>query len=166
MATGHRSGSHTDIAPPDAAQPAVSEDEKAAAAEAKAAEAKKSKPTERFVEYLVPRRATASYIDEKGKRRKIETRPSEAHRLASVADDGSYSSRVGVANARADITPQQWAAVGISATEKVVWEFGNDWRVPARQLSAEQIDYLLTEDRKHNGVRFELVDGNGNKVDR
>lgn len=166
MATGQPD---SPIQPPDEATPAPSEDEKAQAAQAEAeaaAEAEKAKPDERFIEYVVPRRATASYIDEKGKRRKIETRPSEAHRHATVASDGSYSSRVGVANAKADISVQDWAAVGISATDNQVWEFANDWRVPARRLSAEQIDYLLVEDRKYNGVRFELVDGNGNSVDR
>lgn len=168
MATGH--STHVHVKPADDADPALSDEDKAKAAEDEAvaaAEVKKDAPHARFVEYVVPRRATASYVDEKGKRRPIVTRPSgEPHAHASVADDGSYSSRVGVANARATISVQDWARVGISATEKVVWDFGNNWRVTAKKFTDEQLDFLFGEDRRINGVRFELVDGNGNKVDR
>lgn len=163
MATEH-------IAPPEHATPAVSDVDRVKAAEVEAADAHKRKPAERFVEYVVPRRATASYVDEHGKRRPIVTRPSEAHRHASVANDGSYSSRVGVASARARITPQDWAANGITgATQTLVWDFSNNWRVPAAKLTAEQIDFLLVDDPRINKLpvpRFEVVDGNGNKVDR
>lgn len=157
------------IQPTDHAETAVPDVERAKAAEVEAAEAHTRKGAERFVEYVVPRRATASYVDEHGKRRPIVTRPSEAHRHASVANDGSYSSRVGVANARARITPQDWAANGITgATQTLVWDFTNNWRVPAAKLTAEQIDFLLNEDPRINKLpapRFEVVDGNGNKVD-
>jgi hypothetical protein len=92
-------------------------------------------------------------------RRRIETRPS------GESDDGSYASRVGVASAVARIRPQDWPA-GITASQNFVWDFTNNWRIPAAALSDEQIDCLLVEDRKYNGVRFELVDGTGQKVDR
>jgi hypothetical protein len=163
MATVHiESADHAEQTLPDA--------ERAKVAEAEAAEADKRKPAERFVEYVVPRRATASYVDEHGKRRTIASRPSEGHRHASVADDGSNSSRVGGASARARITPQDWAANGITgATQTLVWDFANSWRVPASALTTEQIAFLLEDDARINKLRasrFELVDGHGNKVDR
>jgi hypothetical protein len=169
MATEHPIHIESLIEPPPDATPVLPDEEKAAAAEQEAVQAKEAKPSERFVEYVVPRRASTSYVDEHGKRRPIVTRPSDPHAYASVADDGSYASRVGVASARAKITPHDWASNGISgATETLVWDFDNDWRVPARKLSAEQIDFLLTDDARINKLpspRFELVDGNGNKVD-
>lgn len=157
------------IAPADQAETAVPDAVRVKAAEVEAAEVHKRKPVERFVEYVVPRRATASYVDEHGKRRPIVTRPSQAHRHATVANDGSPSSHIGVANARARITPGDWAANGIQgATQTLVWDFNNNWRVPASKLSSEQIDFLLNEDARINKLpapRFELVDGHGNKVD-
>lgn len=160
MATGF--GDSNLIEPVDSAQPAVSEDDKAKVAEAEAAadvEAANNAPTQRFVEFVLPRAATASYVDENGKRRRIETRPS------GEVDDGSYASRVGVASAEAVIRPQDWPAP-IVADQTLRWDFANNWRVPAASLSVEQLDCLLIEDRRHNGVRFELVDGTGRKVDR
>jgi hypothetical protein len=165
MATEYPSHIESLIEPPSDATPVLPDEEKAKAAEQQAAEAAEAKPSERFVEYVVPRRATASYVDEHGKRRPIVTRPSDPHAHASVANDGSYASSVGVASARAKISVQDWANVGIAANDTLVWDFGNNWRVPASRLSAEQIDYLLGEDRRYNGVRFELVDGNGREVD-
>jgi hypothetical protein len=156
---------HGQIQPPDAATPALTEEEQAKAAEDEAAASAEAKPGERFVEYVVPRRATASYVDEHGKRRPIVTRPSEPHAYASQSAEPSYAARVGVASARAKISVQDWANVGIAANDTLVWDFGNNWRVPASRLSTEQIDYLLGEDRRYNGVRFELVDGNGREVD-
>lgn len=157
------------IQPTDRAETAVPDTERVKAAEVEAAEAHKRKPAERFVEYVVPRRATASYVDEHGKRRPLVTRPSEAHRHSSVANDGSYSSHVGVANARARITPGDWAANGITdATQTLVWDFNNNWRVPASKLTDEQITFLTEDDARINKLpapRFELVDGHGNKVD-
>jgi hypothetical protein len=150
------------------AQVLPSDDEKAQAEKAEAAEAHKRKPAERFVEYVVPRRATTSYVDEHGNRKQIASRPSQAHRHASVADDGSYSSHIGAASARARITPQDWAANGITATETLVWDFANNWRVSAAKLTDEQVTFLLEDDARINKLpapRFELVDGHGKKVD-
>jgi hypothetical protein len=170
MASSHHGDAVSSIEPTDVAQEAVSDTAKAEAAEAEAAaaaEAVKNAPNERFIEYVVPRRATATYVDEHGKRRALATRPSSTHEHASRSSQPSYASRVGVANARAQISPADWAAVGVAAKndDKLVWDFANNWRIPASQLSPEQIRYLLVDDRGHNGLRFELVDGQGNKVD-
>lgn len=157
------------IQPTELAETAVPDAERAQVAEAEAAEAHKRKPVERFVEYVVPRRATASYVDEHGKRRPLVTRPSQPHRHATVANDGSNSSHVGVANARAKITPGDWAANGIEGpSQTLVWDFNNNWRVPAGKLTDEQITFLTEDDARINKLpapRFELVDGHGNKVD-
>lgn len=167
MAFG-RQDSQSPIEPADTAQEAVSDDVRAEAAQAEAAaaaEAAQNAPTARFLEYVVPRRAAATYVDERGQRRQIVTRPSEAHEHASTAPESSYASRVGVGNARAVIRSATWAQLLGGEYDTVVWDFANNWRVPASQLSADQINYLLVDDRQYNGVRFELVDGNGNKVD-
>jgi hypothetical protein len=87
-----------------------------------------------------------------------------------VANDGSFASHVGTESARAKITPQDWAANGISGvTQTLVWDSTNEWRVPASKLSAEQIDFLLNDHPRINKLLsppFALVDGNGNQVAR
>jgi hypothetical protein len=139
------------IASPDQATQAPSDADKAnAAAEAAAAAAAPPNPAARFVQYTVPRKAAA----------RVVTRPSTEHPYAERPTEGGYASKIGVASARAEILPQHWAQLGIPATQKLVWEKGNNWRVPASRLSGEQLDYLL-----HNDNRFELVDGAGRRVD-
>ncbi|OBJ08281.1 hypothetical protein [Mycobacterium sp. 1465703.0] len=128
---------HNPIQPPDAsAAPAVSDDDKAKA-RAAAAEAAKGKPGDKFVLYLGPSNITRNKEDLK----KRSTRLGE----------GTY----------AEITPQQWAAVGISAKAAVKWTVANNWRVPVSAFTDEQLDYLLT-----NSKRFELIDGEGNPAER
>lgn len=136
----------------DTAAPAVSEEAKAKA-EAQAAEkaSAAAESGERFVQYLTPLRAANNTV----------TRPSGAG-----AGDGSPASRVGVASAESVITAAQWKQVGVEATGDVVWNFDNNWRVPASELSKAQIDYLLTTDRRYNGKRFELVDAAGKAVNQ
>ncbi|OBK14090.1 hypothetical protein [Mycobacterium asiaticum] len=129
------------------AQPAVSEEDKAKA-EAQAAAADAPKSDERFVQYLTPLRAA----------NKAVTRPSGAG-----TGDGSPASRVGVASAECIITEQHWAQVGI-AGKSLVFSFDNNWRVPVSQVTDAQLKYLLNDDRRYNGVRFEVVDADGNKV--
>lgn len=149
--TPRSGGSTPPIESPVGAAPAVSEDEKAAA-QAQAAEQKTETGDqgERFVQYVVPLRAAQQVV----------SRPS------GFQGDGSPASRVGVASAETSITPQQWNSVGVPATEPLVWNFDNNWRIPVSRLSELQLNYLLKDDRKYNGVRFELVDGAGNKVDQ
>lgn len=150
------------IEAPDAAVPALSEEDKAAAAEAEAkaaAEAKKNAHKDRYVLYVVPGRAAANRVDPETKE-KLASRPSE-----NPNPSGTYGARVGVASVEAVIRPQDWPA-HITATDTLRWEFP-EWRVPAARLSEEQIDWLLNEEPKLIGARrFELVDGNGNKVDQ
>jgi hypothetical protein len=141
------------IEPPDSAQAAVSDVEKAKAdaeAAVAAAEAAKTAPDGRFVQYLVPLLAAQQVV----------SRPSGA------PSDGSPASRIGANSAETHITPEQWNSQGIPATTTLEWNMSNNWRVPVEQLTELQLNFLLVGDRKHNGVRFELVDGNGNKVDR
>lgn len=128
---------HNPIQPPDEnAAPAVSDDDKAKA-RAEAAEAAKDKPGDKFVLYLGPTNITRNKEDLK----KRSTRLGE----------GTY----------AEITPQQWAAVGISAKAAVKWNVANDWRLPVSAFTDEQLDYLLS-----NSKRFELVDRDGNPTER
>ncbi|TDL05454.1 hypothetical protein [Mycobacterium paragordonae] len=149
--TPRSGGSTPPIEAPEGAAPAVSEDDKAKAAEAQAAkQAESGDKDARFVQYVIPLRAAQQVV----------SRPS------GFQGDGSPASRVGVASAETSITPQQWNAVGIPASEPLVWNFDNNWRIPVSKLSDLQLNYLLTEDRRYNGVRFELVDGAGNKVDK
>ncbi|MBI2702103.1 hypothetical protein [Mycobacterium sp. 23] len=152
MAAGQpRSGGSTPpIESTEGAAPAVSEDEKAQAQAQAAEQGESGDSDERFVQYVVPLRAAAQVV----------SRPS------GFQGDGSPSSRVGVASAETTISPQQWNAVGIPASEPLVWNFDNNWRIPVSKLSKLQLNYLLVDDRKYNGVRFELVDGAGNKVDQ
>lgn len=111
-------------------------DEDKAKAEAAAA-APKSDSGGKFVLYTGARTAAAN-ADELKKR-------------DSRLGEGTY----------AEITVQQWAEVGIHADCALVWKLQNNYRVPASSLTDAQLDYLLT-----NSKRFELVDANGNKVDR
>ncbi|ORA25165.1 hypothetical protein [Mycobacterium aquaticum] len=111
-------------------------DEDKAKAEAEAA-APQSDSGGKFVFYTGARTAAANAEE-------LKNRPS---RLG----EGTY----------AEITVQQWAEVGIEAKTSLVWKLQNNYRVPASALSDAQLDYLLT-----NSNRFELVDGNGNKVER
>lgn len=127
--------------PDDTAQPVLPDAEKAqAAAEAEAVR----DPNERFVQYVVPRNAAARAV----------TRPS-----GETAGGTSYASRIGDAIAVAEISPKDWAQVGIPASETLRWHRPNNWRVPEKRLSSEQLDYLLLND-----ARFELVDRDGNLV--
>ncbi|OBK04706.1 hypothetical protein A5746_10845 [Mycolicibacterium conceptionense] len=111
-------------------------DENRARAEAAAA-APKSDSGGKFVLYTGPRTAAANAEE-------LKNRPT---RLG----EGTY----------AEITVQQWAEVGIHADRTLVWKLQNNFRVPASSLTDAQLDYLLT-----NSKRFELVDADGNKVDR
>lgn len=143
-------GSTAPIESPEGAAPAVSEEDKAKSDAAAAEQSSESGDrSERFVQYVVPLRAAQQTV----------SRPS------GFQGDGSPASRVGVASAETVITPQQWNAVGVPADEPLVWNFDNNWRIPVSRLSELQLNYLLKDDRKYNGVRFELVDGAGNKVD-
>jgi hypothetical protein len=143
----------TEIQPPANATPAASDEEKGAAAEAEAAaaaEAVANADSLRFVQYVVAVRAAA----------KLVTRPSGADTAGPNA-----ASRIGVGAAIAQFSVQDWAKAGITTTEPTVWNFDNNWAVAADKFSAAQLEFLLVEDRRWNGIRFELVDGNGNKVD-
>lgn len=111
-------------------------DEDKAKAEAEAA-APKSDSGGKFVLYTGPRTAAANADELKNR--------------ATRLGEGTY----------AEITVQQWAEVGIHAKQSLVWKLQNNFRVPASSLTDAQLDYLLT-----NSKRFELVDANGNKVDR
>ena len=102
-----------------------------------AAAAPKSDSGGKFVLYTGPRTAAAN----------AEELKNRATRLG----EGTY----------AEITVQQWAEVGIHAENALVWKLQNNFRVPASSLTDAQLDYLLT-----NSKRFELVDADGNKVDR
>lgn len=143
------------IESPDAAETAMSEEEKeqAEADAAAAAAAEAADPTKRFVQYVVPKRAAG----------KVVSRPStEPHAYASRAAVDTVAAQVGVASAVARIHPHHFEQLGIEApSDTVVWNFDNNWRVPASRFSAAALDYLLTNDN-----RFELVDGSGKKVDR
>lgn len=120
----------------DTAQVAVS-DENKAKAESAASAPKSSHPNARFVLYTGPRTAVAN--------------AEELKKRASRLGEGTY----------AEITPAQWAQVGIKANTAVVWRLQNNYLVPASELTDAQIDYLLT-----HSTRFELVDGAGMKVER
>lgn len=149
------------IASTDQAQPALSDaDRDQAQADAAAAAGRPGDPNRRFVQYVTPRNAASSYVDEHGIRRKIVTRPSNPHAHALRPNTGSYASKIGVSSTKAQIRPETWAQLGIHATHTLVWDFSNGWRIPASRLTDEQLDYLLLND-----PRFELVDGRGNKVD-
>lgn len=163
MATGphvSRTDNQNPIAPPDAAQTAQSEEDKSKAAEvelAKAAEKQVAASDERFLVYTVPALAAS----------KVVSRPSgEAHAHATRADASTYANRVGVAAAMATITSQQWAALGVPDAPHTEWNLDNNWSIPVKDLADGQINYLLNIDPKYNGKRFELVDGNGQKVER
>lgn len=91
----------------------------------------------KFVLYTGPRTAAANAEELKKRRSRL--------------GEGSY----------AEISVQQWAEVGIAAERSLVWKLQNNFRVPASALTDAQLDYLLT-----NSKRFELVDADGNKVDR
>lgn len=136
------------IESPAQAQAAASDADKA---KARAEAAAPADPAERFVLFTSPSRAMSKAV----------SRPSGAGQ-----SDGSYAAKAGVDMARAEITPQQWAQVGIKATRKLEWSAANNWRIPASQLTAEQLHYLFNDDRVHNGTRFVLVDGTGKKVDK
>lgn len=136
MATGRPGQAGADIAPVEDAQPAVS-DESKAKAEAEAAAAKSADSGGKFVLYTGARTAAANAEE-------LKSRPT---RLG----EGTY----------AEISVQQWAEVGIDAKHPLVWKLQNNFRVPASSLTDAQLDYLLT-----NSKRFELVDADGNKVDR
>lgn len=135
MATGRTPGPVGDIAPAEDAQPAVSDADKAKVEAAVDAQA--SEGGGKFVLYTGPRTAVANAEELKNRMTRL--------------GEGTY----------AEITPQQWAEVGIAAENSLVWKLQNNYRVPASLLSAAQLDYLLT-----NSTRFELVDADGNKVDR
>ncbi|OBC11437.1 hypothetical protein A5784_35155 [Mycobacterium sp. 852013-50091_SCH5140682] len=111
-------------------------DEDKAKAEAEAA-APQSDSAGKFVLYTGARTAAANADELKTRKTRL--------------GEGTY----------AEITVQQWAEVGIEAKNSLVWKLQNNFRVPASALSDAQLDYLLT-----NSNRFELVDGNGNKVER
>lgn len=136
MATGRPGQAGADIAPVEDAQPAVS-DENKAKAEADAAAQKSADSGGKFVLYTGPRAAAAN--------------AEELKKRQSRLGEGSY----------AEITVQQWAEVGIDAKNSLVWKLQNNFRVPASALTDAQLDYLLT-----NSKRFELVDADGNKVER
>lgn len=163
MATGphaHADSNPNPIVGPDAAKPAQTEEDKAKAAEAEAAKADEKKAAAadaRFLVYTVPAQAAGKAV----------TRPSsEAHAHAVRADADTYANRVGVAAALARITPQQWAAlIDVENAPHTEWNADNDWTVPVDKMDPKQVEYLLTTDAKYNGKRFELVDGNGRKVD-
>ncbi|MFV8173797.1 hypothetical protein [Mycolicibacterium peregrinum] len=106
-------------------------------AKADAAAPKSADSGGKFVLYTGPRTAAAN----------AEELKNRATRLG----EGTY----------AEITVQQWAEVGIHAERALVWKLQNNFRVPASSLTDAQLDYLLT-----NSKRFELVDADGNKVDR
>lgn len=140
MASG-AAGRGAPIEIPEGAQPAQSDQEKADAQAQAAVEAAAAKQPEasdeRFVRYLGPQNIVKN----------AEALQTRAPRLG----EGTY----------ADMSPQDWSSVGISAKspETLVWNVFNNYRVPASKFSQDQIDYLLS-----NSKRFELVDREGNKV--
>jgi hypothetical protein len=134
------------IAPTDSAQAAASDKERAVAAEEQSAAAAETASGE-FVEYTGPQVAVALFQENERRREKgqptlpVETRPGV----------GTY----------AEITAKQWEQAGVKAERSHVWKLQNNYRLPASQFSAEQIDYLLT-----NSKRFQLVDAEGKPVKR
>lgn len=91
-----------------------------------------------FLQYLGPRNAAAAAAADEYKKR--------APRLGE--------------GTTAEITPVHWKQHGIESKRTHTWNLANNWRIPATQLTVEQIEYLLT-----NSKRFELVDRDGQKVD-
>lgn len=68
--------------------------------------------------------------------------------------------RNGIASRR-EIKSSDWRSIGCDTRRTDVWDLGNDYKLPARMFSDEQLDYLLETDGG-----FELVDGEGKRVDR
>jgi len=125
------------IETPDAAQSVASDAEKAQA-DADTAAAEDANPNKgRFVLYLGPRNIVAAGDDLKSRELQL--------------GEGTY----------AEITPTDWKLGGIDAKRNFVWDISNNWRIPATHFTTEQLDYLLTASK-----RFELVDGEGVRVDR
>lgn len=92
-----------------------------------------------FVQYLGPRNAALAAANDEFKKR------------APKLGEGTV----------AEITAIQWKEAGIQSTRTHRWNLANDWKIPATQFTAEQVDYLLTASK-----RFELVNAEGQKVDR
>lgn len=125
-----------EIQPPDGAEAAQSDDEKAKAGAAQA-EAAKAKASDKFVLYLGPSNVSRNTEE-------LKKRPPKL-------GEGTY----------AEITPTQWGQVGIAATNTVKFSLANSWRVPVSAFSDAQLDYLLT-----NSKRFVVVDGTGAPTER
>lgn len=123
----------------DKATQAASDADKARTQAAAEAELKAHPNRGQFVQYLGPRNAALAAANDE-----FKTRPPQL-------GEGTV----------AEITPTQWRQAGLESKVVHRWSLANDWRVPATQFSAEQVDHLLTNSR-----RFELVDESGAKVDR
>lgn len=129
------------IESPEAAAPAVSDDEKAKADAAAAEQSAKDK-SGNFVLYLGPSNAV------------------RAHSLPDKERAAAFQSP-GVGS-YAEITATQWREVGIAADQTLTWSLQNNYRIPVSQFSKAQLDYLLDKD----GHRFALVDAEGKQVQR
>lgn len=127
------------IAPPDAAQPAVSDADKAKAAAA-AAEARKPSAGP-FVRYTGVKWAALT--------------PKDVNFEQSLVD------RIARAGTFRKITAQQWGQVGVATSSSHVWSMDNRYKIPASQFNDKQLDYLLDVDGD-----FELVDASNNRVSR
>lgn len=125
------------IASPAQAQPAVSDVDKAKA-EAAAAAAVEAHPNKgQFVLYLGPTNVASAAEELKNRQPQL--------------GEGTV----------AEISIVQWSQAGVASKRAHRWDLSNEWRIPATQFTAEQLDYLQA-----NSKRFELVDAEGQKVDR
>lgn len=119
------------------AQPAVSDVEKAKAAAVAAAEVEAHPNKGQFVLYLGPTNVAAAAEELKQRQPQL--------------GEGTV----------AEISIVQWSQAGVGSKRAHRWDLSNEWRIPATQFTAEQLDYLQA-----NSTRFALVDAEGQKVDR
>ncbi|WP_152967033.1 hypothetical protein [Mycobacterium heckeshornense] len=131
----------SEIEAPTAAKAAVSDEDKAKAAAQHSPTAGRRGGAGPYVRYTGVKWAALTPKD-------VNNDPAA---LARIARSGTYR----------EITPAQWAQIGVKTSKPSVWCLQNNYKIPASAFIESQLDYLLDVDGD-----FDLVDSQNNPVPR